>query len=809
MWSYRDWVIKAFNRNMPYDQFTIVSLAGDLLPNATLDAQIGSGFNRCNITTSEGGAIDEEYAVLYTRDRTETTSQVWMGLTAGCAVCHDHKFDPLSQREFYEMAAFFNNTTQKPMDGNVKDTPPIEHVPLEADAPRWAELASAVPAAERKLENYRKAARTKFDEWLAAAKTEVLAEWIPTAGLHLLARLNDGGDSLAYSINDEPRTSARPATVEWRPGKTGKSAAYVNQGLILESPDAGDFDGDQAYSIAAWVKLPANDGSAAILARMDDEHDFRGWDFWIEGRRLGGHIVHKWPDNAIKAVTRDQIPADQWVHVALVYDGSKKAAGLKVYIDGRLQPMNVLADSLTETTRTNVPLKFGQRHTSAPLSGATIEDVRIYARALAESETKSLAGAAILASVVAAPPAERTPADVDALYDWWLTNLDEDGQSLLMQREELLRERADIEARGTIAYVMRERPETPMAFILNRGEYDQRLDQVDANTPQFLPPFPENLPRNRLGFAQWLVRADHPLTARVTVNRFWLEVFGQGLVRSAGDFGVSGELPSHPELLDWLAVEFRESGWDVKRLFKLMVMSAAYRQSAAVTPEKLERDPDNRLLSRGPRFRMDGEMVRDYALAASGLLSAQIGGPSVKPYQPPGVWEAVAMDQSNTKQYQQDSGASLYRRSLYTFWKRAAPPASMETFNAPSREQCILVRERTNTPLQALVTLNDPQFVEAARSLAERALAAADTFDQRCDFIAERLLARQLRDAERQIIRASVERLSEHYRQKDQDARQLVDVGDSSVADGSQNGELAAWTLVVNELMNLDEVLNK
>jgi hypothetical protein len=324
-----------------------------------------------------------------------------------------------------------------------------------------------------------------------------------------------------------------------------------------------------------------------------------------------------------------------------------------------------------------------------------------------------------------------------------------------------------------------------------------------------LPPFPDNLPRNRLGFAQWLLLAEHPLTARVTVNRFWSELFGTGIVKTAGDFGVSGELPSHPELLDWLAIEFRESGWDVKELFKLIVTSATYRQSPVITPEKLEKDPDNRLLSRGPRFRMDGEMVRDYALAASGLLSAKIGGPSVRPYQPPGVWEAVAMIGSDTRDYKQDSGESLYRRSMYTFWKRSAPPASMEIFNAPSRENCTMLRERTNTPLQALVTLNDPQFVEAARHLAQRAVQLHSEIDARINFIAERLLARPLTPAELAIVRSSSEKFSKHYTAHADEATKLIDVGDSTSQESIPPAELAAWTMVANQLMNLDEVLNK
>lgn len=810
MWSYRDWVIKAFNANMPFDEFAVENLAGDLLPDATLDQQIGSGFNRCNITTSEGGAIDEEYLVLYDRDRTETTSQVFLGLTAGCAVCHDHKFDPLTQREFYELAAFFNNTTQKAMDGNVKDTPPIVRVPLATDQKRWQELESLVPAAEKAVAEYKTTARPQFDQWLAAAKPDDVQAWIPTAGLQLSLPLNDDGPELSYSLNGQDRNVPTPSTVEWRPGKTGRNTAYLNKGGILDLAEAGDREGDQPYTVAAWVKLPSNDGSAAILARMDDQHEYRGWDFWIEGRRVGGHIINKWPDNAIKVVTRDQLPADQWVHIALVYDGSRKAAGLKIYVNGVNQPTNVTADSLTESIRTPVPLKIGQRNTSAPLSGAQLEDIRLYNRGLDESEASSLANAALFAAAVAAAPTDRSAADLETLFSWWFANRNDSAKELVTKRDGLTRERSDIEARGTIAHVMHERDEAAEAYVLNRGEYDQRKEKVAPATPAFLPPMPDDLPRNRLGLARWLMREDNPLTSRVTVNRCWQEVFGQGLVRTAGDFGASGELPSHPELLDWLAVEFRESGWNVKQFYKLLVTSSTYRQSAAATSEKLERDPDNRLLSRGPRFRMDAEMVRDYALAASGTLVPKIGGPSVKPYQPPGVWEAVAMDVSNTRNYKQDEGPSLYRRSLYTFWKRSAPPASMEIFNAPSRERCTVYRERTNTPLQALVTLNDPQFIEAARGLAQRAIhEAGPQFESRISMIAERLLSRELTAEEQAIVRKTLEQLAAHYSVDATSAKELIEVGDSAPDPAIAPTELASWTMVVNEMMNLDEVLNK
>jgi hypothetical protein len=778
------------------------------LANATLEQRIGSGFNRCNITTSEGGAIDEEYQVLYTRDRVETTSKVWMGLTAGCAVCHDHKFDPLSQKEFYQMAAFFNNTTQKPMDGNIKDTPPVVPVPQRSDAERLEKLTKLLPAEKKRVDERRTAARPEFEKWLATAKPTDISGEMPSSDLEFFAPLDDGGTTVRYELRGQRAEKPLPATAEWRPGRVGAKAAYLNQGAILEVADVGDFDTKQSFSYAAWVKLPANDGSGAVFARMNEDDNYRGYDLWVEGRRIGAHIINQWPANAVKVVTKDQLPADQWVHVAVTYDGSAKAAGVRVYVNGKSQPTNVQADTLSDTIRTTVPFKIGQRHKTAPLSGATVQDVRVYARKLVDGDVASLARGA-LSAVVAMAPEKRSKEDLDNVYEWWLTTLDKDYQKVSKEHDALAREQADIQARSTIGYVMQEKPEAPIAFVLNRGEYDQRKDQVSPGTPGMLPPFPADLPHNRLGLAKWMLRPDHPLTARVTVNRFWSEVFGTGLVKSAGDFGVSGELPSHPELLDWLALEFRDSGWDVKKLFKLMVTSATYRQSAAVTKEKLEKDPENRLLSRGPRFRMDAEMVRDYALAASGLLSPKIGGPSVKPYQPPGVWEAVAMIGSNTRDYKQDTGEALYRRSMYTFWKRAAPPASMDIFNAPTRESCTMVRERTNTPLQALVTLNDPQFIEAARNLAQHAIESSADNDRRLNFVAERLLARPLRLEELTIVRSTLEKFEQHYAAKTDDAKKLVTVGESKPADKVPTPQLAAWTMVANELMNLDEVLNK
>jgi Protein of unknown function (DUF1553)/Protein of unknown function (DUF1549)/Planctomycete cytochrome C/Concanavalin A-like lectin/glucanases superfamily len=780
-WAFRDWVINAFNRNLTFDRFTIEQLAGDLLPGSALDQQVASGFNRCNATTNEGGVIPEEYTVLYARDRTETVSQVWMGLTTGCAVCHDHKFDPISQREFYELSAFFNNTSQPTMDGNVKDTPPIVFVPGAADQSRWQSLSMELADFHSRLEARKQSSRADFTKWLAAADPKILEAMIPGAGLQLAAI--------------EPTAAGSPT---------------AQHGTRFESAGSGNFEKDHPFSFGAWIKVAKSDVFGSVIARMDDRSNYRGWDMWLEGGRIATHLVHRWPDNALKVVSRAVVSPGVWTHVFITYDGSARAAGVKIFINGEPQQTDVHADVLKQTIVTEVPLKVGQRHTGSRIDQLAVHTLRIYDRALSTAEAGILAGATRAATLLRLPARNRAQAEQDSVFAWWRGVLDPDSRTLREKLVSLGTEEVAIKKRGTYAHVMHERAEPAMAYLLHRGEYDKRRDPVKPDTPDALPPMTADLPKNRLGLAQWLVRPEHPLTARVVVNRFWQEVFGNGLVRTAGDFGVTGELPSHPELLDWLAVEFRESGWDVKRLFRMMVESSAYRQSAAATPEKREKDPQNRLLSRGPRFRMDGETIRDAALSCSGLLVGTLGGPSVRPYQPEGVWEAVAMPESNTHFYVPDHGDSLYRRSLYTFWKRSAPPASLDVFNAPTRETCTIRRERTNTPLQALVTLNDPQFVEAARALAQRVLKhGGQTDEDRIDFIARQLLARPFRPEEKAIVQASLARLSANYLSHPEEAAQLLSVGESKVDRSLNSATLAAWTMLANELMNLDEFLNK
>ena len=811
MHSYRDAVIAAFNRNQPFDQFTVEQLAGDLLPNPTLEQRIASGFNRCNITTNEGGTIAEENLVLYTRDRTETTGQVWLGLTVGCAVCHDHKFDPISQREFYALAAFFNNTTQGALDGNIKDTPPIIVVPPVEDRPRWTALEGELADARKKADERKKAARPDFDAWLEKPDTAALAASLPEEKPHLHIPLSEGeGKTLAATLDGQPTAIELKNEALWDAGHVAAKALKSKAENVGQLPAAGDFEKDQAFSFGAWIRLPSKSINGAVFARMDDQHEFRGWDLWIEGGKVGAHFIHSWDKDALKVVANQPLKPNQWHHVFVTHDGKAKPEGVKIYVDGKPQPAKAAANSLKGSIRTEVPLTLGGRHTSSRFDELLINDVRIYSRALPAEEVQRLAYGTRLSYLLAKPAAERTDADKNELFAAWLANGDAVSQELREQTAKLEKEQTEIRGRSTIAHVTQEKPTPPKAHVLFRGEYDKRREEVSPGVFDCLPPMPDELPRNRLGFAQWLLRPEHPLTARVTVNRYWQELFGQGLVRTAGDFGITGEMPSHPELLDWMAVEFRESGWDVKRFYTLLLTSATYRQAALVTPEKLERDPQNRLLSRGPRFRMDAEVVRDYALSASGLLTPKIGGASVKPYQPEGVWEAVAMIGSNTRDYKQDSGEALYRRSLYTFWKRAAPPASMEVFNAPSRETCTVRRERTNTPLQALVTLNDPQFVEAARHLAERAIKeGGKTADARLAFVARQLLARPLSADEAKIAQASFDRLAAAYRDKKDDAQRLIAVGESKADEQLDAVELAAWTMLVNQLMNLDEVLCK
>lgn len=815
MWLYRDWVVNAFNKNEPFDAFTVEQIAGDLLPNRTDEQLIATGFQRCNITTNEGGTIDEENLALYAADRVQTLGWVYMGFTVNCAQCHDHKFDPITTKDYYALAAFFRNTTQGAKDGNVKDSGPILVVPSEKDKTRWTALPNDIEVATAARTERKKAARPEFDQWLASAKPDTLDQDVPSDGIVAHVPLNEGVGNEVQAICGPPRTIKATGEISWAPdGKLGP-APVLKSGSTFVLGEEGDFEQKQAFSYGAWIKAGRNGVYGGIIARMDEKAQYRGWDLFQADRGLAVHIVSDWPEDALKVSTRNAVlKPGTWQHVFVTYNGSGKAAGIKMYVDGVEQKLNTENATLKSTSsiRTQTPLRIGQRSDVQTFEGGSVQDARVYARALSPEEVKRISEMGPLRAILAAASDKRTPQQRNALYDHYLITRDESYKKLNKSVIDLEKEKTDIKARSPITHVQEEVMNVkPMTPILMRGEYDKKGDVVEAGTPAALgPAMPKDAPQNRLGLARWLVDPNNPLTARVTMNRFWQEIFGQGLVKTSEDFGIMGAAPSHPELLDWLSVEFRESGWDVKHMFKLMLTSATYKQAALATPEKLEKDRDNALLSRGPRFRMDAEMVRDYALAASGTLSPTMGGPGTRPYQPENIWEIVGLAGGNTRNYVQDTGEGLYRRTLYNFWKRMAPSPNMEAFNAPSRETSCVRRERTNTPLQALVTMNDPQFVEAARNLAQHAMqyGKGDTA-KAIGYIANQLLCRPLKPEETAIVQASLTDLLAHYRSKPEDASALIGVGATKADSFLDPAQLAAWTMLCNQIMNLDEVLNK
>jgi mono/diheme cytochrome c family protein len=815
IWGYRDWVIKAFNRNLPFDQFTIEQLAGDMLPGASADQLIATGYNRCNISTNEGGVIEEEYRVLYSIDRADTMARAWLGLTAACASCHDHKFDPLPTKDFYSLAAFFNNSTTSVMDGNVKDPPPTHPLLEGADRKRWDELAVEIPAAEEALRGFSVAAEKRFEARMAEGGEVLFGGGLPNSGLVYQAELAglDADGALAVVAQGKPaqvRVARAPAPVD---GPTGAPALTLAE-PGLELPGLAVLETNKPFSVGLWVKVDDLGQTGSLLARMDDEGGFRGFDIWFAGGAVGTHILRSFPDDCIKVVAEGPgLQAKRWHHVMLSYDGSAKAVGTRIFIDGVEQRLRIEVDNLRGSIATEVPLRLGRREHRDAIRGLSVAGLRVYDRVIGRDEVNRLAVDHGLRGILAQPAEKRKPAERKRLLDAYLVRVEGAEYGELVDRVAKLKaELETIRTRTPATLVFKEAETLPTAYVLNRGQYDQRRDLVAADTPGALPAMAGDLPRNRLGLAKWLVSSEQPLTARVTVNRFWLEIFGQGIVATPGDFGLSGQTPSHPELLDWLASELRESGWDMKKFYRMLVTSATYRQAAVFDAERLEKDPSNILLSRGPRFRMDAEMIRDSALFTSGLLVPKLGGPSVKPYQPDGVWEAVAMFESNTRNYKRDKGDALYRRSMYTFWKRSAPPAAMEVFNAPSRETCTIQRERGNTPLQALASLNDPQLTEAARNLAQRAILAnpgADADAARIEYMTKRLIARSMRPEELAVVSASLEQMRGFYAADPAAATALLKTGVSPVDATVPAPELAAWTLIANQLMNLDEVLAK
>ena len=795
IWPYRDWVIRAFHTNMPFDQFVINQIAGDLLPGKTLDQQIATGFSRCNITTSEGGAISEELDARYMVDRVETTATVFLGLTAGCAVCHDHKFDPLTQREFYQLGAFFNNTTQPAMDGNQKDTPPVVVLPGVEFQDEWYALQAR-----------RKALRTELDEWKSPAEqwwtshprsadhpvaTDELVLWLP---------LTEGQDDTFQLPDSAHWATGHPA------GQRGVRFAEESE-LTVDLPT---LRSDEPFAVSFWFRTPDRVIETTLFKQMKKTDDQSvGWG--ITSNAQGSAVFELFDANGrgVRGVLpdNDALRPRSWQHVCVRYSGGQSNSSISILANGRTASLRNSSESLIEASElANTRLKIASNLRTAGLS-----DVRIFRRWVSDEEAQLLSQDHVLNKYLASDDAwdELDPEARDLLTKFYKHVVDKDFLARSLELSASLTRHDYIYSRSTTTLVMQERPSPPRAWVLERGEYTKRREQVSPGVPSVLPSIPGNAPRNRLGLAQWLVHPDHPLTARVMVNRLWQSVFGVGLVKTSEDFGVMGDRPTHPELLDWLAVEFVESGWNVNHILKLILTSGTYRQSSAVVAEKLHLDPDNRYLSHGSRLRLDAEVLRDQALAVSGLLRREIGGPSVKTYQPAGLWKVVAIVGSNTGEFQRDSGDALYRRSLYTFWKRTSPPPSLAAFNAPTREQCTVRRERTNTPLQALVMMNDVQFVESARHLAETALQQLADERERASWMIIRVFSRPAKEIETMEMASAAAEFLAMFQQNAAAANELILTGESTPDATLDAAELAAWTMVANTIMNSDEFINK
>jgi hypothetical protein len=819
MHLWRDWVIQAFNENKPFDQFTIEQLAGDLLPDATVDQKIATGFHRNVMTNDEGGADPDEYLAKYMVDRVSTTAQVWLGTTLGCAECHDHKFDPISAREFYQFYAFFHNVPEKGLDGTrVRNPAPVMKVPSADQGAQLVASLEQIQAAEKTLSEREAELPKKQSDWEKETR-EKGAPLPVVTGWSLAFPLDDSIAPLATGATNTPTSSpaeGEPAERDrtWVTGKIGRALSLAATNDFFESPRAPQFEHTNAFSYGGWIKLHGKTG--AVLSKMEDGPGFRGVDLLINEGKVEVHLVHRFPENAIKVVTKDPLPTNVWQHVFMTYDGSQKAAGVRVYVDGRRRTVEAPNDKLSASLIAAAPLRIGARTNAFPFRG-WLDDIRFYDRALAPEEVDNLVAEPELRVAALAPEArtEEQQADLKRFFR------EHRATEFIAASDRLRRLRQDREAllgRIPDTMVMQELEKTRDTFVLVRGNFQQKGEKVSPNTPACWPPLPDGQPANRLALARWLVATNNPLTARVIVNRYWAMIFGTGLVKTSNDFGSQGDRPTHPELLDWLACEFMRpaatggsgSGtataraWDVRHLLRLLVTSAAYRQSGVVGPEKLARDPYNRLVSRGPRVRLEAELIRDNALAASGLLNSQIGGPSVKPYQPPGIWDVT------DHKYEQSKGPDLYRRGLYVFWKRAAHYPSFQTFDAPSRETCTLVRPRTSTPLQSLVVMNDPVYVEAARALAEVALSeGGPTLAQQLTLAFRRTLARPPQKDELALLRRTYEQQHQNFVRHPDAAQALLNVGESPRPKELGAPELAAMTCVANVLLNLNETITK
>jgi len=807
VWRYRDWVIKAFNENLPFDRFVTWQLAGDLLPNATKEQRLATAFNRLHLQNEEGGIVEEEFRVSYVVDRVDTFGTAFLGLTLECTRCHDHKFDPLTMRDFYSMFAFFQNIDeagQNPYTGFVDYTPsPSLLLSDVATDAKLAMLKGQIDAKEKQFAAMRDAARGAFAEWLTNKPPEPGVPGLVAAFSFDEIQTNKIINSVDPSKPGQAHEG--PAVVE---GKNEK-AAELNGDNGFTFPGVGHFTRTDPFSIALWLRIQDLAPRAVVLhhSKAPADAGSRGYELLLEDGHVAVGLHHQWPGDSIKVRTKVSLATNEWVHVAFVYDGSSHASGVHVFLDGKPAATEVIRDKLRKdiTYEGGEPdLAVGYRFRDAGFKGGAVDELKIFNRALTPIEIADVAGRDDLKIAWKTAPDALGATRREGLLDYYVANVYPPARQFLADLTSLRREQSRTINPIPEIMAMDELPTPKPAYILKRGAYDAHGEQVSADTPKVLPPFPANAPRNRLGLAQWLLSPENPLVARVTVNRAWQMMFGRGIVETSDNFGAQGAVPTHPELLDWLARDFMTSGWNYKVLLKKIAMSATYRQSSKAGPELIGRDPDNKLLARGPARRLTAEMLRDEALAVSRLLAGKIGGPSVKPYQPPGLWE-IAM--GNPK-YEQSRGDDLHRRSLYTFWKRTVPPPTMIAFDAPQRNVCIVRRQSTSTPLQALALLNDTQIVEAARFVSERMLKeGGNALVDQIAWAFRLVTSRRPTPQEITVLKRLFQEQHDLFAGDQQAAAKLLAVGEQPNNPALPPVDLAAGTVLAEALLNHDEAV--
>lgn len=807
MWPWRDWVIEAFNENMPYDSFIKWQVAGDLMPNPSKKQVLATAFNRNNQTNSEAGIIDEEYRLEYVFDRSETIGKAFLGLTLDCARCHDHKFDPLSQKDYFSMAAFFNNMDELGMTGNDGNSGPLM-LYLEEEEERELERLKAKILA---LENKKEKAHQSFRQ-----QQEIRSlpeQWSPEKTLKMGLVAHFGFDTVDQGVT--PDKSGKilakvKGSPEFIPSPAGTGMLFKNESDFLEIPGQGLFEMTSSFSFSFWAKPESQEPYRSLLANSGNKNNFfRGYEVYLDSiNRLHVRLIHALPHNCIHIASRDPIVGNDWSHIALTYDGSASASGTRLYINGKPSASDVLVDNLYKSIlpvgdsrgiSVNRPLRLARSYRAfggdnGIFTGA-LDELYVYNRALTELEITQL-----LYNKDFSPVRQHERPIMLEHLDFHTNREAREIRELLHAARN---EQLAMLANKMEVMVMKERAQPRKTHMLDRGDYNLPTKEVTAAVPGVLPPLAEEWPRNRLGLAKWLTHSDHPLVSRVAVNRYWNQFFGRGIVASVGDFGSQGELPSHPLLLDWLAVDFIESGWNVKALVKKMVLSATYKQQSLASEKLGEVDPDNVYFARGPRHRLMGEFIRDSYLHASGLLVDEVGGPSVKPYQPEGLWKEKGEFSNFLLTYIPDRGKDLYRRSMYTFIRRTSPPPAMTAFDVPGREDCIVERQETNTPLQSLVLMNDPQIIEASRVLAEKMQKeGGNSLEDQLTYGFRRVLGRMPEPEEMHIFQKMYLEELGHFNQNKREREALLTVGSSTV-DRSLSGEkTAALTMVANLMFN-------